>query len=159
MRSIARRLPRVGTVVPFPAVHHPGSFTAELTGDVETTIDGEATFGEQRAPDGSLLLSVCLGPYAAQGGLLLNWRTRARPASGIYSICASGEAAGDIRGRVFLGPSERPIAELFAESGTLRITDASRSGLAGSFTIAAVGRQRGEALRICLRGAFTARAS
>ena len=159
MRSIARRLPRGTTVVAFPAVHRAGSFTAELSGDVETTLDGDATFGEQREPDGALLLGVCLGPHAPQGGLLLTWRTRARPANGIYPISARAEGWGDIRGRVFLGPSERPIAELVAESGTLRIIETSRSSLAGSFTIAAVGRQRGEALRIRLRGAFTARAS
>jgi hypothetical protein len=65
-----------------------------------------------------------------------------------------------VRGRVFLGPAERPIAELVDEGGSLKLAEVREGRVRGSFAVAATGRVRdGQVLRVWLTGAFCARIS
>jgi hypothetical protein len=146
--------------VPRTAGRHSAHFTALITGDIRAAIGGDATFSELPAQDGAVSrFRLLLGPLSAQGAVLFDWRSNSRPAPGIYPISGWDQPSEHIRGLVFLGPVERPIAELHAESGTLRIVAASDTRLVGRFTLAAVGRGSRPPLRISLSGPFTARVS
>jgi hypothetical protein len=162
MPSIARSHAHGATILPFPAAPRPGSFTAGIRGDIEATFSGEATLNMQPSPSGhGTLYSLCLGTLAAQGGLVLSWAGGSRPAPGPHSISRGLEKTDrGVRGRVFLGPAERPIAELVAEGGSLKLAEVSEGRVRGSFAVAATGRVRdGQVLRVWLTGAFCARIS
>ena len=146
-------------VVPFPVAPRPAGFTARLSGDIQSELSGEAGFSAQPAPDGfSWACELFLGHLGAQGGVVLRWVGRSGPSTGHYWITGGFESSDHVRGRVFLGPAERPIAELDAESGTLTIAESRDGVVRGSFTLAAVGRERaGSSLHVRLTGSFTAR--
>jgi hypothetical protein len=161
MSSIARERARGTAIVPPAAGRHSASFTVEITVDVRATIRGDAIFSELPQSDGaSSMFRLLLGPLSAQAAVLFSWRGNSRPARGMYPISRWEEPSDQVHGLVLLGPVERPLAELHAEAGTLRIIEASDSWLVGSFAFAAIGRPRiREPLRLSLFGWFRARAN
>jgi hypothetical protein len=161
MSSTARKRARGVAVVPSAAESHSASFTAVITGDVQATIGGDAAFSELPASDGaSSIFRLLLGPLSAQGAVLLSWRGDSPPVRGIYAISGWEDSFDHVEGLMMLGPVERPLAELQADSGTLRIVEATNARLVGSFAFTAVGRQGSRVpLRLSLSGSFTARAS
>jgi hypothetical protein len=161
MSSIAGKRSRGLRVRPSVAARAASHFTADITGDVQAAIGGDAVFSELQASDGaSPTFSLLLGPLSAQGAVLLSWTSKSRPSRGIYPIAGWEEQTGHFRALVVLGPVERPLAELQASRGALKIISASNTRLIGSFTFVAVARQLSRApLRVALTGSFTARAS
>jgi hypothetical protein len=141
-------------------VRHFPSFSAQLAGDVTTTLVGEATFSQVPGPTGARpVFGLALGPLSAQCGVFFRVMSGSRPAPGSYPISCRGDGSDAIRATVVLGPVERPFGEFQARSGTLTIVSASDATLVGTFSLETTGLQRSrEGLQLSLSGSFTARA-
>src|SRR5262245_19056679 len=137
---------------------HP-TFTAEVSGDVVATIDGEATFTRAGRHKVGAALDLGLGLLGVQGAVLFTLTADSRPGPGSHRITGLWNGYDHIRARVVLGPLERPLAELRARSGQLTIASVSDTRIAGGFVLSAIGERRREPLRLVVRGRFVARAA
>jgi hypothetical protein len=141
------------------AVRARPSFTAHLSGDVVATIAGHATFSRSEHSGMVPSLDLGLGLLGVQGAVLFTLSSDPRAARGSHRITARRDGRDRIRARVVLGPLERPLAELLAQSGRLTIVSATERRIAGRFELSAVGERSREPLRVVIRGSFVARAA
>ncbi|MFL5494300.1 MAG: hypothetical protein ACJ8DC_07960 [Gemmatimonadales bacterium] len=139
---------------------HSASFSTQLTGDVTTTLVGEATFSQIPGQRGARpVFGLALGPLSAQGAVFFRVMSGSRPGPGTYPISCRGDGSDAVRATVVLGPVERPFGEFQARSGTLTIVSASDARLVGTFSLETTGLERSrEGLQLSLSGSFTARA-
>lgn len=139
---------------------HSGSFVVDLTGDIEATIAGDATFSQLPSlPGAPPAFGLALGPLSTQGAVFFSNTNGDRPGLGNHPVSSRGNGSDVIRAVVVLGPVERPFGELPVQAGTLTIVSSTDSRIVGTFTLDASGRWRGgEELRLSLSGSFSARA-
>jgi hypothetical protein len=143
-----------------PAPDFSNSFSAVLTGDVRTTVAGEATFGRisggPTAPD---VFTVTLGANTSDGAVLFTQPIGGGLSVGSYRISDVG-FPGAVQALVVLGSSDRPRGVFRASTGILTITSASEHTLTGLFTLHASGflasAPEREDQRVSVSGSFTA---
>ncbi len=107
-----------------------GTFEAEVTGPVTTSLDGVASFASSTDEDGEAfgLVLAAGGP----DGITLHRRKAGRPATGTYSVTSVLALLGeeeDFWGAVMLTQSGGFFT---SESGTLTITSSSSGNLEGT---------------------------
>ena len=112
------------------------SFTGEMTGAHQATLDGEARFGVARG-DGATGFTFLLGEGGA-GSITLQWPDTSRPLEGQYEIVApdfpeQDEAFHGTVGYVTGGALE----EYEVRGGNLTITSSSTGTIEGSFELRA----------------------
>jgi hypothetical protein len=123
-----------------PATHRNHVFTAELTGDATAKFFGDATFARVEGGIGApSVFTLDLGQESPGGAILFTRASGSRLSLGTYTISDRGDGSDDLQALVMLGRTERPTGVFRAQSGTLTITSASDTALAGRFTLAATG--------------------
>jgi hypothetical protein len=143
-----------------PAPDYSNSFNAVLTGDVRTTVSGEATFGRisggPTAPD---VFTVTLGADTSDGAVLFTQPIGGGLSVGSYRISDVG-FPGEIQALVVLGSSDRPRGVFRASTGMLTITSASEHTLTGVFSLHGDGflasAPEREDQQVSVSGSFTA---
>jgi hypothetical protein len=143
------------------APDYSNSFSAELTGDVRTTVSGAATFGRisggSMAPD---VFTVTLGADSSHGAVLFTQPGGRGLSLGSYRISEVGSNPGDIQALVVLGSPDQPHGVFRASAGTLIITSVSDHTLTGLFALHASGflasAAEREDQRVSVSGSFTA---
>ena len=145
-----------------PVTHRNHAFTAELTGDATAQFFGDATFARVEGGIGApTLFTLDLGQESSGGAVLFTRASGSRLSLGTYTISDRGDGSDDLQALVMLGHTERPTGVFRAQSGTLTITSASDTVLAGSFTLAANGfmasAPAAEDRQVSASGSFRAR--
>ena len=140
------------------------SFSAELTGDVEVSISGSATFGRvaggPTAPD---VFTVSLGGDSSQAAVLFTRPNSRRLKVGSYHVSSPGVSDGSLQALVMVGSSEASQGVFRASAGTLTITSVSDYAITGLFSLEATGflasKPGHEDQRVSVSGFFSAERS
>jgi hypothetical protein len=107
------------------------------------------------------VFTLDLGQESARGAILFTRWSGSRLSLGTYTISDRGDGSDDLQALVMLGRTERPTGVFRAQSGTLTITSASDTLLAGSFTLVATGfmavEPAAEDRQVSASGSFRAR--
>jgi hypothetical protein len=116
------------------------SFTAVLTGDVKTTISGDARFGEVRGgPSAPDVFSLSLGADSPRGAVLFTYPSRSGLHVGSYRVAEAGSPNGELQALVVLGSVNQPEGVFRGTAGTLTITSVSDVEITGLFSVNADG--------------------
>jgi hypothetical protein len=143
------------------------SFTAEVTGEVQTILSGNAVFGPVRGPSnipGSF--SLTLGAYSDNGAVVFSRVATGQPKPGTYRVTAftgGAEKDDELHALISLGSASNPLGAFRGMSGTVTITQSSPDRIVGRYDLHAVGfmaaDMNDEEREITVRGSFAARAS
>jgi hypothetical protein len=135
-----------------------GSYEAELAGDVTGTLRGAVDHGGPATEARPQPYVITLGAYSGDGALVFSRWNSAQPSAGSYPITPEPTEDG-ITALVVTGSPTRPGGAFRADRGTLTITHASPSGLAGEFELHARGFGVADPDRddreVTVRGSFT----
>jgi hypothetical protein len=140
------------------------AFSAQVTGDVQSNIEGTASFGSGTDSAGNTLHMIqLLGTGANAGGKIQFARTGAQGfGAGTYPIFAAGNGApadGDVVA-VLIDQNGPQLNAIFAGSGgSITVTSSSGTKVAGLFTFDATGAvltNPTATLAITVSGTFTA---
>jgi len=116
------------------------SFTAVLTGDVKTTISGDARFGQVRGgPSAPDVFTLSLGADSPQGAVLFTFPSRAGLNVGSYRVAEAGARDGELQALVVLGSAAHPRGVFRGTAGTLTTTSVSEVEITGLFSVDADG--------------------
>jgi hypothetical protein len=140
------------------------SFSAVLTGDVKTTISGDARFGPVRGgPSGPDVFSVSLGADSRDGAVLFTYPSRSGLRVGSYRVAEAGARNGELQALVVLGSANHPEGAFRGTAGTLTITSVSDVEITGRFSVDADGflasAPERENRPVSVSGSFVARRS
>ncbi len=141
------------------------AFTADVTGDVQTSVNGDAKFGNVvDGETGQSAFAVEMAEDDPTGGALIqivrigNWT----PAVGSYALtdAVNGNPGdGDWVATAYDSDNGQVTAIFAATTGTVKITGASNGKLQGTFSFDAVGGQIADpntSMAISVSGRFTA---
>jgi len=119
------------------------SFSAEVTGDVQTSVKGEALFGQATDPDYGDVFGVQMSETGAGESVIQVMRLGgAIPTPGEYTIADALYGApkdGDFVAMAFDSDNGQPAAVFVATGGRLNVTSTSGSTFKGTFTFDAQG--------------------
>jgi hypothetical protein len=143
------------------------SFTALVSGSVQTVLSGNAVFGPvrntTRAP-GSF--SLTLGAYSDNGAVVLSRVAAGQPKPGTYRVTAftgGPEKDDEFHALVSLGSAANPLGAFRGMSGTVTITQSAPDRIVGRYELHAVGFMAADMdddeREITVRGSFAARAT
>lgn len=147
-----------------------GSFTLEISGDIDRTIKGEAVFGGATDPEtgnqGFVLVMTNSDPEdqstTGQGAWLVTDDSN-RPGSGSYTVIdADNYDEGDsgFWGFAFVGENEQTTQIVWTTGGSVNISSSSSDNVGGSFTLQATGvsydGQQQEEINVTITGDFDA---
>ncbi|HEU5153175.1 MAG TPA: hypothetical protein VFU03_00435 [Gemmatimonadales bacterium] len=166
MRSVILPPLTVLTMATIARIEGP-SFTAEITGEVQTILSGNAVFGPVRGPSnipGSF--SLTLGAYSDNGAVVFSRVASGQPKPGTYRVTAftgGAEKEDELHALISLGSASNPLGAFRGMSGTVTITQSSPDRIVGRYDLHAVGfmaaDMNDEEREITVRGSFAARAS
>jgi hypothetical protein len=140
------------------------SFNAVLTGDVKTTISGDARFGQVRGgPSAPDVFSLTLGADSRRGAVLFTYPARSGLHVGSYRVAEAGVREGDLQALVVVGSANHPEGVFRGTAGTLTITSVSDVEITGLFAVDADGFLASAPARenrpVSVSGSFIARRS
>lgn len=122
---------------------NPTSFSAEVTGDVETSVQGAALFGTRTDEAQGTLFGVEMAETGAGESVIQIIRIGGRiPAAGTYQIVDalnSNPADGDFVAMAFDSDNGQPVAIFVGTGGTLTVTSSTANAFKGTFTFDAQG--------------------
>ncbi|MDZ7771903.1 MAG: hypothetical protein U5K31_04075 [Balneolaceae bacterium] len=148
-----------------------GSFTIEITGDVNKTIEGTAIFGGATDPETNqsgfvLVMSTADDPEQSSGtseGVWIGTDDSDRPGEGTYSLLNTDnyeEGDSGFWGFSFLNEGQQMSTIIYSTSGSVEITSSSSDNVSGTFTMQAEGfrtsGQGSEEITVTLSGDFSA---
>ncbi len=140
------------------------AFAADVTGDVETSIEGDALFGEILDPTAGAVFAVEMSESDPTGGSLIQIMRVGEgvPGTGTYQLtdAISGTPAeGDWVAAAYDSDNGQLTAIFAATSGTVNVTSVTQNTVKGTFTFDAEGgllSDPGTTLAITVTGRFTA---
>jgi hypothetical protein len=119
------------------------TFSADVTGDVQASIKGDALFGQASDPDYGDVFGLEMSEAGAGEGFIQVVRLGgAVPAPGEYAITDAIHGTpqdGDFVAMAFDSDNGQPTAIFVATGGTLKVTSSSGSAFKGTFTFDAQG--------------------
>jgi hypothetical protein len=140
------------------------AFTADVTGDVQTSIQGDALFGHIVDPEAGPAFAVEMSEDDPTGGALIQiirlgpWT----PAVGSYALTDAIKGTpgeGNWVGAAYDSENGQLVAIFAATSGTLKVTSVPAGRFKGSFTFEAKGGLLSDPekeMTISVSGSFTA---
>ncbi len=141
------------------------AFTATVTGDVETTVKGDALFGEVSDPAAGDIFAVEMSEDDPTGGALIQIIRMGSgiPATGTYALLDGingTPAEGDWVAAAYDTEEGQLIGLFVATSGSVKVTSANSSTFQGTFDFIAVGgllSDPTQELTIAVSGKFKAK--
>ncbi|HSB52924.1 MAG TPA: hypothetical protein VLD58_01150 [Gemmatimonadales bacterium] len=119
------------------------SFSAEVTGDVQTSVRGAALFGTRADEAQGMLFGVEMAESGAGESVIQIIRLGGEvPAVGTYQIVDAlngNPQNGDFVAMAFDSDNGQPTAIFVGTGGTLRVTSSSATAFKGTFTFDAQG--------------------
>lgn len=145
-----------------------GTFSLEISGDAELSMEGFAFFGEAEDPDTDeqvfvIYFSETADVSATDATWALLARTSGRPGTGSYTIVDLNQGEDDIPDEEFMmmatvGATQATSVTYIADGGTLNISQSNSNRVQGSFTTTASGFNlgTGEEINVTIEGSFDA---
>ena len=143
------------------------AFTATVTGDVETTVKGDAMFGEVSDPQAGQIFAVEMSEDDPTGGALIQIIRMGSgiPGTGTYPLLDGingTPAEGDWVAAAYDSENGQLVGLFVATSGSVKVTSASSSSFEGTFDFIAVGgliADPTQEMTIAVNGKFKAKSA
>lgn len=138
------------------------TFSAEVTGDLEDSLRGEALFGSVEDPEHGPVFAIEMSELAGGGVIQLVRVGGETPKAGEYPVADGidgSPATGDFVALAFDSENGEPVSVFVARSGTVTIAGGDGSSLRGSFSLKAEGglfSDPDRTLAVTISGSFAA---
>jgi hypothetical protein len=116
------------------------SFAASISGDIHTTLRGDAKYGVVNGKgDAPTVFTLSLGANGRDGSVLFTRTNGVRIVPGTYAVTGRDDGTDEVRALVMTGSAEHPNGVFRADSGTLVVTSTGDNVIRGSFRVDATG--------------------